>query len=171
MQVKIHSKGCNIAKKDLDYIKKKITRLEIFSAKIEVIDLTVSMQKYFYFLELRVKTSFKTFVIKKDGQEVRVVVDILIDKMEYQLRKFKDKLKLYHPHTRTKYDYISSGIIPDYDIVAKKQNKLPSMTKEQAVSALRKSEESYLIFVDDETKKMSILRRVSPDKYEIVRAE
>ncbi len=81
-----------------DYATEKINRLPRFYDRIHDVEFVLNFDSDQFTAELIVRADRKhTLVASETGPEPVVLVDVIIDKMERQLRKHKEKLR-HHKH-------------------------------------------------------------------------
>lgn len=74
-----------------DYMLSKLERLNRFSDNITSAELILGWEKQIRYAELKLGLSSSTIVVKEESEDLRKSFDLLMDKAERQLKKYKDK--------------------------------------------------------------------------------
>ena len=84
----------------LDYAETKIGRIEKFYNNIQEADLVLSESRGRNVAEVTLKASVKIIRAEAQASDIRAAIDKLSDKLEIQMKKFKEKLKDRDMETR-----------------------------------------------------------------------
>jgi putative sigma-54 modulation protein len=163
MMININKRNCSLTSDEEKYIKAKLAKIDKFTEKLERTDVIIKMQKYLYEIEVIVKALYKTFVIKKKGEHIKEIIDIIVDKMECQLTKQKEKIKNHHPRIKQQKQEASNI---KYNIVFKNYKDLSIMSHEKAISYLDSKGKNFVVYQDLNTNKLCIA--VKNNKYEVI---
>lgn len=95
MQVKISSRHGHLHKDHHDFIKEKAEKLLHIFERLTMIDVTVDLKDPTAVeVEFNVKAEHKSdFVAKERNADVRAAVDMVLNKLEGQLRRYKEKIQ------------------------------------------------------------------------------
>lgn len=85
--------GSTIDEYILDYAEAKIGRIEKFYNNIQEADLVLSESRGRNVAEVTLKASGKIIRAEAQAPDIRAAIDKLSDKLEIQMKKFKEKLK------------------------------------------------------------------------------
>jgi putative sigma-54 modulation protein len=114
--------------------------------------------------ELTVHMSGRTPIIRKavqSAQDLREAIDLVIDKMDRQIREHKEKLK-DHKHVRPDSEFAPSAPVaaaaPD-GILEVKRYKLKPISQEQARAEMEALDHSFYLFLNEETQEVNLLYR------------
>lgn len=170
MRVKITVRNGKIKQAEHDYILEKIEKLDKTYVTIEHVDVIIVVQKYLFETELHVKTNLKDFLLKKTGENVAGLIDVLVDKMAYQLRKYKGKIKEHHIPSRNK-KAASVEDIPSRDIIATPHTDVPVMTQDEAINELERDNTPFVLYRDVNAKCNYVLIKVGKGKYQTLKTQ
>ena len=81
------------------YIEKKVKKLDKFYDGIMEAEVVCDWQKVNQLVEIRVKVYGTTLIIKEKSPDMFQSVDMAVDKLENQMKKYKTKL---HKHSHEK---------------------------------------------------------------------
>src|SRR4051812_43228657 len=81
------------------FIREKAEKLLHFFDRLTMIEITVDLRKEAKWVEFLVQAEHKhDFVARESHQDVLAAVDLVLDKLEAQLRRYKEKIQ---DHRRT----------------------------------------------------------------------
>ncbi len=94
MQVNLTSRHGKVKDEAHDHIHEKSERLATTFERITQIEVTVDFEHDDVKVEILVDTEHRhDFVSRAEGEEVAVVFDAALHKMEHQIRRYKEKLQ------------------------------------------------------------------------------
>lgn len=94
MQIKVTSRHGHINKETHDFIVEKAQKLLHFFSRLTSIEVTVDLENDIKRVEFIVSAEHKhDFVAHESHTDVRAAVDLVLDKLETQLRKYKEKIQ------------------------------------------------------------------------------
>lgn len=97
MEVAISARHGVIHQPDHEYIEKKIPRLSHLFDRLLSVKVTVDFQTANPHVELLVSAEHKhDFVAQESAPHVKEAFDLVLAKMESQLRKYKEKIQNHH---------------------------------------------------------------------------
>ncbi len=100
MQIKISSRhGNNVSDATQDFIREKAGKVLHFFQRIMMIEVLVDKKGDEYFVEFLVSAEHKhDFVASERNKDLLAAVDLVTDKLERQVRRYKEKIQ---DHRRT----------------------------------------------------------------------
>lgn len=113
----------------------------------------------------------KVLKASAEAEEMHSAIDVAVDKLKTQLSRFKSRLKEKRPKGKVKEsppeaDHPSRGL-QRVQVFLKKP-----MTPEEAILQLESyQKKDFLIFMDAEREALSVLRRLSDGRYELLEPE
>ena len=94
VQIKISTRHGHISEEVQKHIQEKAGKLLHFFARISMIEVTLDHQKDMKVVELAVNAEHKhDFFAKEENPDLYTAVDLVIDKVEHQIRKYKEKIQ------------------------------------------------------------------------------
>ncbi|RMF57017.1 MAG: ribosome-associated translation inhibitor RaiA [Calditrichaeota bacterium] len=76
-----------------DYIEEKITRLNRFYDGIIDLEVILGWEKQTRYVELKIHVYNKQLVLKEISEDLRKSFDLVLDKAERQLKRYKEKVR------------------------------------------------------------------------------
>ena len=99
MQIKIAVRHGHLNNGTQDFIREKAQKLLHFFDRLTMIEVTVDLKKEAKRVELLVQAEHKhDFVARARDKDILAAVDLVLDKLEHQVRKYKEKIQ---DHRRT----------------------------------------------------------------------
>jgi putative sigma-54 modulation protein len=92
MNVSITGRKVKITPQIRRYIEKKMKKLDHYVEHIYDFILTIKRERHVYFAEVNINVKRKIIHIFAKMEDVYSVIDILFDKIEIKLRRYRDKL-------------------------------------------------------------------------------
>ena len=106
MQIKISARHGHLNEASQDFIREKAEKLLRFFDRLTSIEVTVDLKEDNRQVEFLVSAEHKhDFVARESNQDILAAVDQVVDKLEGQLRRYKEKVQ---DHRRR----LSAGEVP-----------------------------------------------------------
>ncbi len=93
MKMRITSRHDKLSPKIKDYIEEKITKLDRFYDRIIDCEVIVDSEKLKQVIEMNVKVYSTVLHVTTKDADITKAIDLCVDKLEIQLKKFKEKMK------------------------------------------------------------------------------
>ena len=94
MQIKISARHGHLAKATQEYIQEKSEKLLRFFERLTSIEVTVDLKNDIKLVEFLVSAEHKhDFVARESNGDILAAVDLAVDKLEGQLRRYKEKVQ------------------------------------------------------------------------------
>ena len=107
MQIKISAKHGHLTEAAQDFIKEKAQKLPHYFQRLMMIEVLVDQREEEFVVEFLVSAEHKhDFVASERHKDLYAAVDLVLDKLEGQLRRYKEKIQ---DHRRTPSTGKASG--------------------------------------------------------------
>ena len=101
MQISVSGRHMHVSQDIQDYARSKAAKLTQFFNKIQTVDVIVAKEGLSYALEIIVKLDHHESLVGKDtGSDIKASIDLILDKLERQVTKHKEKTR-NHKHRQT----------------------------------------------------------------------
>lgn len=158
-----------------EYAEKKVGKLERYFT--DVPDATAHVNLKIYAektakVEVTIPLPYIVLRAEETSPDLYASIDLVVDKLERQIRKFKTKI-----NRRTRGTAVEAPVAPtsnheeevnDLDIVRTKRLSLKPMDSEEAVLQMNMLGHNFFIFEDAETNGTSIVYRRKDGKYGLI---
>ncbi len=176
MNVKITGRHMEMSDALKSYIENALNKLTHYFDKIITADVILDVEKHRHICEININANGMRIHSKEISTDMYASVDAVIEKLDRQIRKFKDKIKNHKPRSfveTRKYKHVileikdeaekieskvnetDSGI--SHEIVHREQIVLKPMTVDEALMQIQLLEEPFLVFINLETSQVNVL--------------
>jgi len=93
VQVVVSSRHGSVTDAIRAYAEKKVSRLVRFYDRIQSIEVVLDREAVDHVAELIVDADHNKFVASESGQDLYAAIDLVVDKMERQLTRHKEKFR------------------------------------------------------------------------------
>jgi len=141
MRITVKSEnGATLDENLLDYAEEKIGKIEKFYANIQEADLVLSELRGRNVAEVTLKVAGKIIRAETEGSNIRGAIDRLSDKLETQMRKYKERqLDLSRKSARSSISHENAPVSEKEkwsDIVREKKFFVEPMSDEEAMEQI-----------------------------------
>jgi len=158
----------------LDYAETKIGRIEKFYNNIQEADLVLSESRGRNVAEVTLKASGKIIRAEAQASDIRAAIDKLSDKLEIQMKKFKEKLKdraRRSDQEKIKFESGSESIIESKSlIIREKRFPISPLTDDEAIEQMELLGHDFFIYyrVSDNKENLAVLYRRKDGGYGVL---
>ncbi len=163
------------------YAKDKMNKLERFFKHRDELNVRVLCKVYKDHHKVEVTIPSKHFTLRTEvsDQNVYSAIDISVDKLERQIRKFKDKVnRILHEREGVDEFFNTNGqneaMEKEYiakNIVRSKSLKLKPMSVEEAIDQLEMVGHDFFIFLDEVKKTVAVIYVRGDGDYALIETE
>ena len=170
-QIIIKTHHVDITSSIKDYVEKKLAKLDHFFDKIEEIQVDLDVERFpneedRQIVSATVLVPGSALIAKESSKDLYASVDGMVDKLQRQLKKYKDKLRLKSRKKamKTKRDIQKISINMVGETSKPVSNEDPSklyvprpMHPEDAALILEDQEQSFLVFRNASNEKINVI--------------
>lgn len=178
--LKFNIRGENVEVTDAirDYVVKRISKLQKFFEDSVEATAHVNLKVYpnrTYKVEVTIPLPYLTLRAEETSNDMYGSVDLVTDKLERQIRKYKTKVnRKYREKGLKNLEFVPSdddAASDELKIVRTKQVSLKPMDPEEAVLQMDMLGHDFFVFQDAETNGTSIVYRRRDGRYGLIEAE
>lgn len=92
MQISVTARSGDISEGIKEYAAKKLKKLERLLPKIETVQITEQKERAWYIVEITLIANGLLIRSEERGADMRSAIDLVIDKLERQVKKYREKL-------------------------------------------------------------------------------
>jgi len=169
MQISVTFRNISSSESIKNYAEKKIKRLERFlkTNNLEA-NLVLAVEKFRHISELSLWINGEKLYGKEEAEDIYAAIDTVVDKIERQISKLKDKRPRKIAESVLTTTEESS---PDIPRIIKTDRFHPKpMDVEEALNQLQISNEDILVFLNTETNAVCVLHKMKDGNYELIEA-
>ncbi len=155
-----------------EYVKEKVERLQKYVENPQEVHVVLSGEKFRHIAEITILAEGLTFNSQARNNDLYAAIDLMVDKMERQVRERRGKGRRKRPSKaaqepaeevfENKEEEEIRALVQRRRILAK------PMSLEEAIAQLRVSKRDFLIFINSDSGQMNALCRGKDGGYEWV---
>ena len=157
------------------YIQSKLSKLDKYFDNSDEIEATVvtKTKGRDQAIEVTIPTKHFTLRNEESHEDLYAAIDIIVDKLERQIRKNKEKINKKINKTIIKdFDYdLQDEYEEDESIVKRKQIELKPIDEEEAIIQMEMLGHSFFVFKDINTQKVCVLYKRKNKDYGIIETQ
>jgi len=175
VELYVTARDSRISDEMKEYIKEKIMRIEKLSHKIVDVHVILDFQRYLFIAEVNANTNLAKINCKEADEDMFAAIDTVIDKIERQMRKIKEKIQNHHAKLNNKI--MPAGVneeenydaeqLDEYLSVIEEDISLKDMSLQDAINHLDVLHDPFILFIKSDNSKKCILCKGSETKYEL----
>ena len=180
MEIFVRGDNIETTKSIQDYAKEKLGRINKYIGDSEKTRATVVVSVKGHNQKVEVTIPLKTVILRAEEtrDDLYAAIDVVVDKLERQIRKNKTKLqskkmkeKLSKDFMFEEIDTIEEDKEESIKIVKRKSVEVKPMSEEEAVLQMELLEHQFYIFKDAETNKVAVVYKRKEGNYGIIESE
>lgn len=173
MQTSVTFKNLDSSENLKSYVRNKLNRLDKLLDNLAEANVVLLVEKFRHIAEINIIGDKLTINGKEETGDMYSAIDIVMDKLEKQIKKNKQKIKKRRVGSRT----ISKGIMDEdinhgYDEVEKqvrvKNIEYKPMDVEEAVMQMSLVKYNFLVFTNARTEKINVLYQRNDGHYGLI---
>ncbi len=176
MKITVSGKNIQITDPLRSAVESKLARLEkYFNKEIEA-KATLSTQKNLQKIEVTIPVNGTVLRGEEVQEDLYAAIDLVVDKLSRQLRKYKEKLK-DREHETIRFENIEGFTqiemeeAPEYSIVRRKRVGMKPMMEEEAVMQMELLGHTFFVFLNAETDETNVVYKRKDGNYGIIEPE
>ena len=180
MEIFVRGDNIEATKSIQDYAKDKLSKINKYIGESEKIRATVVVSVKGHNQKVEVTIPLKNVILRAEEtrDDLYAAIDVVVDKLERQIRKNKTKLQSKKMKEKLSKDFMFEAIDTiEYDkeesvkIVKRKSVEVKPMSEEEAVLQMELLEHQFYIFKDAETNKVAVVYKRKEGNYGIIESE
>ena len=175
MKISIRGDKVTVTKSIKDYISEKLSRLDKYFENPKGIEckVLIKVKNQEQSIEVTVPTSRFTLRAEERHQDLYAATDLVVDKLEGQIRKNKDRLdKKYRgvPKFEMSFDFeaLEDELVDDSKIVKRKNIDMKPMDEEEAILQIELLNHDFFVFKNIDEDCVSVLYKRKDGSYGII---
>jgi len=166
MKIHITGRHLRLTKAIRTYVEEKVSKAQKYFSHIIWAQVSVSVEKRAHQAEIVIHASKQTFRALAKAATVYAAVDLASDKIDTQLRKYKERLKEHHKHTAATPDIVQELMDASpvrFSVV--KQVPVPLMSPDDAAVEMERLGYTFWMFQNSDSKKINVIFRRLDDSF------
>jgi putative sigma-54 modulation protein len=172
MQVRVTGRNIDLTEAMKDYVHKKIGRLDKYLEEPIVIQVVLSVEKFRQIAEVNISSKSGNFRGSEESHDIYASIDMVMDKLEKQVRRRKEKLqnRSWEPISEMLLT-VSEEPVEDSRVVEVKRFAMKPMSLDEAILQMDMSEDHFMVFLNANTTQVNVLYRRKDGRYGLIEPE
>ena len=176
MKITLRGKNIEITEAIEEKVSEKLSKLDKYFIVSENVEAKVLVRTYPYGqkLEVTIPTEYVLLRAEVVDQDLYNAIDLVIDKLEGQIRKYKTRLNRKSKDNKLAFNLASIEPLEDEeeDVLVKTKTITPKpMDMEEAIMQMELIGHSFFVYRDTETDAISIVYRRNDGDYGLIETE
>ena len=176
MKIKLRGKNIEITEAIEEKVSEKLSKLDKYFIVSENVEAKVLVRTYPYGqkIEVTIPTEYVLLRAEVVDQDLYNAIDLVIDKLEGQIRKYKTRLNRKSKDNKLAFNLASIEPLEDEeeDVLVKTKTITPKpMDMEEAIMQMELIGHSFFVYRDTETDAISIVYRRNDGDYGLIETE
>ena len=174
VQMNIRGENVEVTKALRDYAQKKLNKLErYFDQPLTNVNVNLKLYKVGQKAEVAIPVMGRVLRAEEINQDLYAAIDIVVDKLERQIRKYKTKLNRKSRQVSKKDNILVPTVeeettLNEIEIVRKKRFDLKPMSAEEAVLQMEMLGHNFFVFYNDDTCETNVVYKRKNGKYGLI---
>jgi len=173
MQTSLTFKNLDPSENLKSYVRNKLDRFDKFLDNPAIATVVLTVEKFRHIAEINVNGDRLSVQGKEETDNMYSAIDMVLDKLEKQIKKNKQKIKKRKGASRGKdKNIVVDEIIHDDDQIARlvdiKNIDYKPMDVEEAILQMDIVNNSFLVFTNSKTEKVNVLYRRNDGDYSLI---
>ena len=178
MEIFVRGDKIKVTKAIQDYAQEKLGRIEKYLGDSNNVRATVMVNVKGHNQKVEVTIPLKTVILRAEEtrDDLYAAIDVVVDKLERQIRKNKTKLQSKKMKESFSKDFMLDAIEKveeenEDKIVKRKKVEVKPMSEEEAILQMELLEHQFYIFKDAETNNIAVVYKRNEGNYGIIESE
>ena len=176
MKITLRGKNIEITEAIEEKVSEKLSKLDKYFIVSENVEAKVLVRTYPYGqkIEVTIPTEYVLLRAEVVDQDLYNAIDLVIDKLEGQIRKYKTRLNRKSKDNKLAFNLASIEPLEDEeeDVLVKTKTLTPKpMDMEEAIMQMELIGHSFFVYRDTETDAISIVYRRNDGDYGLIETE
>jgi putative sigma-54 modulation protein len=182
LQINVTGRHISVTEPIKDYARKKLESIGIDFPKVIDAHVILDVQKYRHICEIILTCANHIHIeAVEESENMYASIDVCVDKLARQMRKYKTKLQRHHRNRKQKVVQVTKHILSpegldDHEeaepkVVHKETFAVKPMYPDEAVLQLELSPKQFLVFLNPKTEEVNVLYRRKAGDYGLIETQ
>ncbi len=159
-----------------NYVEEKLERVQKYIDEPVVAQVFLTVEKIRHIAEITITAKGITIKASEETNDMYAAVDAVLDKIERQLRRYKEKIKEHKPSSEESDRKVRKSIVEAESlgrkeepvIIKSKTFSIKPMSVEEAVMQMDLLHKDFLVFTDSATEDINVIYRRKDGNYGLI---
>jgi putative sigma-54 modulation protein len=171
MQILVTARHGEISEGIKEYAAKKLKKLERLLRKMDSVQITETKERAWYIVEITLTADGLLIRAQERADDMRTAIDLVVDKLERQVKKYRDKLNHRFRHQAAREQtVVEAG--PEEEqpgrIVRSKRFEMKPMTPDEAAAEMELVGHDFYVFINADTEAVNVIYRRQDGNYGLI---
>ena len=162
------------------YAEEKLERVKKYIDEPIVVQVFLTVEKIRHSAEVTITAKGITIKAAEETNDMYASVDAVSDKIERQLRRFKERIKAHKPSSDTRERQVQKSIVEAQNIeesdsapvvIKTKSFSMKPMSVEEAVMQMELLHKDFLVYTEASTENINVVYRRKDGNYGLIAPE
>lgn len=168
MNISITARHIEVTDEVKEYLQKRLSKLKKYFKKEVNIHVIFVAEKERRRIEVDINYNGNMLHGEETTNEIHTSIDYVVEKLERQLKKCKDKIQGKTKTSSKIAKEIGHGLTEEIKKIKRKKLSLKPVELDDAVLQLEKSDLAFLVFIDAQTDNVHVLYRCKDGNYGLI---
>jgi putative sigma-54 modulation protein len=158
------------------YVEEKLERVQKYIDEPVVAQVFLTVEKIRHMAEMTITAKGITIKASEETNDMYAAVDAVLDKIERQLRRYKEKIKEHKPSNEAEDRRVKKSVVEAESLGQKKEPviiksktfSIKPMSVEEAVMQMDLLHKDFLVFTDASTEDINVIYRRKDGNYGLI---
>jgi putative sigma-54 modulation protein len=166
MKIQVTGRHLRLTGPIREYVEEKVLKAQKYFSHIIWAQVLLTVEKRSHQAEIVIHAAKQTFRAQADSADLYAAVDLATDKIDHQLKKYKEKLKERHKTAPTVPEIaVLEANEPRGRISVVKQVSMRPMSSEAAVGEMDRLGYNFWMFQDRDSRQIQVIYRRLDDTF------
>lgn len=175
MQISVTFKNTDSEVWFKDYITERLSKLQKYLDKPAEAHIVLSVEKFRNVAEVNLSAKGISMVSKEEAKDMQLAIDNVMDKIERQIKKRKEKTREHKGNSARNDEKLSTSRERTEDetklkVVETKKIVLEPMSLDEAILMMESSRNRFVIYRDSNSENISVIYRRDDGNYALIEA-
>lgn len=168
MNIIVNGRHLEITPALKSYAEEKIGRFDKYVSNITEAVVTLSVEKYRHKAEVLLKVNGSKIQAEGKTDEVYSAIDQVVEKLEKQIVKYKEKMHDYRKGEKKSAGPNSAGGGEAGSIIKQKRFDMKPMSSEEAVNQMELLDKNFFVFTNERSGDINVVYRRDDGNYGLI---
>ncbi len=174
MQITITARHFELTKAIRDHVERSCEKLEKYFDHIITVHITMALENSRNLVEMSLHASHFSLQSEAEEQDMYLALDSVIEKMEMQIKKLKDKVTDHQKKSLKHEDYFHANLFEKDEATSKrklvhtKRIVTESLSVQEAIDRFEDHKEPYFVFRNIESDRINVLIKKDDSNFKLL---